>query len=353
VSGMEYVGQRIIHENKTSLEEMNIRWQEHINNANAGSYRDFQQAIREYGQENFKHEIIEDNILTVEETNEAEMFWIKWYNTKEPFGYNMTDGGEGVKRLKMSPESRNKMRLKKLGKKLGPHSEIHKQRLRASNKGKKRSKENIEKNRISHSFPILQYDANMNLIQRFNSIGEASKATKIKGHIIVNNAKLLLKCDKKNKFIWRYENDTHRFKHTQRNKRMIVYQFDLFGKLINEYDVTSYQELQKILNIPIGTILNYCKCIYTRNMNKYLYILSLDKNIDVINIKNKIFILNKEQVIRTRRCINQYDLNMNLIATYQSVDEAARITNINYTSIISCAKLRYKSSGGFIWRYVD
>jgi group I intron endonuclease len=350
---MEYIGQRIIHENKTSFEEMNIRWQGHVYDANCNSNYDLHKAIREFGQENFKHEIIEDNISTIEETNVAEMFWIKWYNSKAPRGYNMTDGGEGVKRLKMSLESRNKMRLKKLGKKLGPHSEIHKQRLRVSNKGKKRSKENIEKNRISHCFPILQYDANMNLIQRFNSIGEASKATKIKGYIIVNNAKLLLKCDKKNKFIWRYENDTHRLKHTQRIKHMIVYQFDLLGELINEYDVITYQELQKILNIPIGTILNYCKCIYTRNMNKYSYILSLDKNIDVINIKNKILSLNKERVIRIRRCINQYDLNMNLIATYQSVDEAMRITNINYTSIISCAKLRYKSSGGFIWRYVD
>jgi len=50
-------------------------------------------AIEKYGKENFKKEVI-DLAESKEELNEKEKYWIKFYNCKVPFGYNLTDGGE-------------------------------------------------------------------------------------------------------------------------------------------------------------------------------------------------------------------------------------------------------------------
>lgn len=47
----------------------------------------------------------------------------------------------------------------------------------------------------------------------------------------------------------------------------------------------------------------------------------------------------------------QYDLDMNLICNYNSITEAAKINNICETSIITCLKGRYKTAGGYIWKY--
>ena len=54
----------------------------------------FYNAIKKYGwKTGFSHEIIEKDILTVEEANEKEKYWIAFYNCKEPNGYNQNDGG--------------------------------------------------------------------------------------------------------------------------------------------------------------------------------------------------------------------------------------------------------------------
>ncbi len=49
-------------------------------------------AIHEYGWENFTKEVIE--VCDEEIATERERHWIKELNTKEPHGYNCTDGGE-------------------------------------------------------------------------------------------------------------------------------------------------------------------------------------------------------------------------------------------------------------------
>jgi len=51
-------------------------------------------AIKKYGKENFKKEIICE-CLSKEELNEKEKYWIKILNCKTPNGYNLTDGGNG------------------------------------------------------------------------------------------------------------------------------------------------------------------------------------------------------------------------------------------------------------------
>jgi len=74
-----------------------------------------------------------------DELNDAEKKWIKLY---KDLGYDLTNGTNGGDGGKMSPESIEKMRLKKIGKK---HSELTKQKISKSNMGHFVSDETREK----------------------------------------------------------------------------------------------------------------------------------------------------------------------------------------------------------------
>jgi hypothetical protein len=53
------------------------------------------------------------------------------------------------------------------------------------------------------------------------------------------------------------------------------------------------------------------------------------------------------------RKVNQYDLNQVFVTTYNSINAAARATGASPANIVNCCKGVYKTSKGFIWRYVD
>jgi len=69
-------------------------------------------AIRKYGWDNIIWEVI-DNTEDVDELNEKERYWIKYYNTyihsENANGYNMTEGGGGSLGYFHSEESKQKM----------------------------------------------------------------------------------------------------------------------------------------------------------------------------------------------------------------------------------------------------
>ena len=48
-------------------------------------------AIQKYGKQHFWYEILE---AQVENYNEREQYWIKYYNSKNPHGYNILNGGQ-------------------------------------------------------------------------------------------------------------------------------------------------------------------------------------------------------------------------------------------------------------------
>lgn len=49
----------------------------------------------------------------------------------------------------------------------------------------------------------------------------------------------------------------------------------------------------------------------------------------------------------------QYDTNGNFIKEWDSTRDAARALNIDSSTIAKCARGKYKTAGGYIWRYVD
>src|ERR1700690_1413882 len=64
-------------------------------------------AIRLYGKENFKKEILE-YCESEKQLNEREKFWIKELDAINPeIGYNITDGGEGGDTFTNNPNKEN------------------------------------------------------------------------------------------------------------------------------------------------------------------------------------------------------------------------------------------------------
>ena len=66
-------------------------------------YLCFSKAIQKYGWDNFTHEILFTG-LTTEDACKKEKELISFYNSKAPFGYNLTDGGEGTSGYEVSEE---------------------------------------------------------------------------------------------------------------------------------------------------------------------------------------------------------------------------------------------------------
>lgn len=126
VNGMLYIGR--------TINDLNQRIAQHYCSKNGI----FPKALRKYGKENFTFTVIDaaDNLTDL---NDSEIFWIKFYNTSYPSGYNLTVGGEGSAGHFHSAEARKKMSDALKGKcsdkqraallRRGPHSEEHKRKI--------------------------------------------------------------------------------------------------------------------------------------------------------------------------------------------------------------------------------
>ncbi len=55
-----------------------------------------------------------------------------------------------------------------------------------------------------------------------------------------------------------------------------------------------------------------------------------------------------------KKRVGKFDLQNNLLKTYESISEASRDTKITRTSIskVCLQKGYYKTAGGFVWKYV-
>ena len=124
MSGKCYVGQ--------TTEDLEVRWSKHYYAKSNCPY--LSNAISKYGKDAFTVEEI-GSYSNLEDLNNAEQFYIDWFNCLAPNGYNLSGGGlNGGKRhqdtklkisiantgKKRSAESKKKMSLSHLGKK-NPH----------------------------------------------------------------------------------------------------------------------------------------------------------------------------------------------------------------------------------------
>jgi group I intron endonuclease len=83
ISGKSYIGQ--------TISSLNVRWSKHTKEYSR-CYA-LSNAISKYGKENFEIEVIE-KCVSRDELDDREVFWINYFNTKYPNGYNLKDGGK-------------------------------------------------------------------------------------------------------------------------------------------------------------------------------------------------------------------------------------------------------------------
>jgi len=102
-----YIGQT-----KCSMQK---RWKEHVSAAKGKRNDHITNAIRKYGELNWKHEIIESNIETQEDANDRETFWIAMFcSNQRHIGYNTKAGGN---QSTMTEETKTKISEANKGKK--------------------------------------------------------------------------------------------------------------------------------------------------------------------------------------------------------------------------------------------
>lgn len=121
-----------------------------------------------------------------------------------------------------------------------------------------------------------------------------------------------------------------------------VKQYDLNWIFIKEYD--SIVLAAKEMNVSKGTISGVL-IKHKKTAAGFIWRYSDDTNIDF----NEKITINENR----GRSIGQYDLNMNLIKKHNRIVEAAKYVGIHKNNIWGVINNLRKTSGGFIWKYLD
>lgn len=347
VNGKRYVG--------LTGRSVKERW---LSNGDGYKGQTFYKAIKKYGWENFSHEILASG-LSKDEACELERYYIeKYQTTKRECGYNISTGGECP----------------------------------------------VEGAIFGNRRHVFQYDTDGNFLKEYDSIRLAEIATGI-------NYESIRDCCGGNNFTgkgfrWSYDKVEKLEKLPDKiispniDKRKSVYQYDLDGNFIKEYESVmiaqketgtnnisgcclgkskhagwnywSYEFLgDKITPIDVG------KPVYQYDTDgKYIAgykcgeLAALETGIDVRNIsrccseterirlaggfqwRSNYFPDGIEKYQEKKKLrVYQYSLNGEFLCEFESVNEAGRSTGVQTSSITACARGKRKSAGEFIWSY--
>lgn len=301
-------------------------------------------AMRKYGLDAFRYEIVEtcdDAII-----NEREIYWISYFDITNPTkGYNISLGGGGTSYYRIE----NLLSLWNQGKGIKEISEIigiDRGFLSLKLKEAGISAEDIRirryaSSKASRSFPVYQYLLDGKYLRSFKSVREARTVT--------NVSHIERCCNGKQKqaggYIWSYEkydvapavkNDNPA---TRKRK---VYQYGLDGYIIKEFESAYHAEKETGINQT--TIRNVCT---GRKHTAGGYVWSyVCKPFVTIRLSN-----NTGKPKRVAKCNIETG---ELIQIYDSLAQAAKDNNISSIGNITSACIgKYRSCGGFIWKYLD
>ena len=175
INGKKYVGKT------TDLKVRQSKWNS-LSHPYAG--KAINAARAKYGIEAFGFEILKE--CDDKELNFWEKYYIKELNTKVPYGYNMTDGGEAswIKGKHLSDEHKRKIGEGNKGKKRstelirkiveahkGKHlSEEHKKKISEALKGRKPSEEAIRKSVEAHKGKKLSLERIKKTVEKISKV---------------------------------------------------------------------------------------------------------------------------------------------------------------------------------------
>lgn len=157
-NGKVYIGQ--------TVQKLKQRIVKHKQRMQKGDKRPLYCAFRKYGIESFTFEII-DTANSSDESNEKEIYWISYFNSMHPNGYNLTAGGAGTFEYHHTQEDKDRMSRLKNGVFNGEknpfygkhHTSEQIEKWKRDRKGRKLSdewKQNISKTR--KRIPIINVD---------------------------------------------------------------------------------------------------------------------------------------------------------------------------------------------------
>ena len=340
LTGKVYIGQ--------TIQPPSRRWRQHELSAQNANRNDsnlpLHLSMRKHGLSAFKYEVIEicDDAIV----NDREVYWISIYDSTNPNkGYNLSLGGGGTSYYRMD-EILSLWNQGKGIKEISELMDIDRGFLALRLKEAGISAEKINARRYAaarerRSSPVYQYSLDGNYLRMFSSVQKARRETNI-GHI-----ERCCNGDQKQAggFIWSYDKSTAVPPVQNDNpatKKRVVYQYGLDGHRISEYDSAYHAE--KATGINQTAIRNVC---LGRNHTAGGYVWSYEN-------KPHIHVALSNNTGKPKR-VGKYDIeNGELIQVYDSLAQAATDNNISSIGNISAACTgRYKSCGGFIWKYVD
>lgn len=332
INNKVYIGQT-----RTSV---NNRWQD------GKGYKGctlFERAINKYGWDNFDHIIVASN-LTKEESCQMEKDLIALYESTNPQkGYNLSTGGEsGHTGVPMSKEARNKISIANKGKVIS--EETRKKMSIASSKYKISALAYIRAVEV-HSIPVVQLTKNGLYIETYSSSAEASRKTGI------NESTINSCCNKDGKaksaggFMWMrkadYDNCAKDELCYKNNHIRPIVQLDKHGSYMAEFE--SSAAAAKILGLKYYKNINHCLIGDSKSAYGFVWIYKdeYDANKDYSYKRNP---------YGNQYAVIQMDKNNNVIAEFNSVQEAHRTTGVNYSCICECCNGTQQTAGGFIWK---
>ena len=223
INNKMYIGQTVRDNYKN-------RFYEHKRNAQQNVQNYFYNAIRKYGYDSFKTFILfqteelnnseENKKLLTDILNIKEKFYIALYKSNNPtFGYNLTEGGDGVSGYTFSKEAKQKMSNSKMG----------------------ANHWNYGNTNGTNSEAVLQFDLDFNFIKEYPSAAEVERQLGYKSSNISRCCSNNIKTYKN--YIWVRKRDYYEgylqehksnCKHSACEKPVL--QFDFLGNLISRYN---------------------------------------------------------------------------------------------------------------------
>lgn len=307
----------------------------------------FTNAINKYGWDNFKHEIIAEN-LSEESAKNMEVELIAKYNLRNPnFGYNQTDGGDGTKGVQRFGDSNPFF---------GKHHTEETKKIMSDNHydmngnnnpffGKHHSKETKDMLSKLKGTAVCQFDLDMNFINEYQSVKEATRNTGIYQSMIIGCCNRDTGYKTAGGYAWIYKEDLgsidfDEYKdwliHEKLPKKICRYSLD--AKFIDTFD--SIGEASRMTNINASNISLALSKIY-KQAGGYLWCLYGEEE----NIKP----------YKNGCCqeVCQLSKNMELINVFDSLTEASKEIGVSVQAIKSACNSKSHISKGYIWLLKD
>ena len=259
------------------------------------------------------------SIIDIVPTSEWE-FWEKyWIEQFKQWGFNLTNISKGgyENNYKRSNQTRDRMRKSKLGITL---SEEHKKKISKSVKDnwKDNPREFDKKYIIDRDLLYNKYIIENLSMPKLSKIFDCSPTTVFR-NLKDNNIS-------KDKDSW---------KDQLSNGKKEVIQYDLSGNFIKEW--TSVMEVKKEYS---GNISSCCRGE------------SLSASGYIWRYKNEYIEIDLDKLNYNKRKVKKMDKDGNIVKVYNSIKEAS-FDGFNESNIQDCCVHRLKTHRGFIWRYFE